>query len=255
MSNPILDMITEQTIPVNPSSDIQRGGTGAPISNDGGAVVYVQANQTPDTLPNAAPGTGTTVPNADVRFSYGTQPFSNDRVAGVIHHSVAIPGQAAQSDPPTPEPPRGVTINNDRQVSFVPAPVEVLHQYHEQAAREQAQSRTAPANRIPPVSNTYPPDQIPPPIPPGGHQTLNFSGDTYLARSAGLLDNNSSIASHPSPHGVMNVNTDKSIGGGGDPTRAPRSDEVSFGSSAVMNAGNSDVRADDDTQFIPKRTS
>lgn len=194
----------------------------APITNDGHAAIFSRPAgvERPVTQPAQSP---------DVQLTGGVgAPISNERGAGTIHYNAPpTPPEAHAAVATEPQPIASTpVISNERNVSFVPSPA-------------------PPTAIIPGMPGTPPPESVrhvgqPSPIP------MNVSGDTFIAPAAGVVQGgggyNPDAQILQQPGAVLNVDSDRSIGGGGDPTRLAGSDSVSFGGiGAPIDLGGTDV--------------
>lgn len=180
-----------------------------PISNDSHAAIFTRpsgGSKAPAERP----------PSKDVQFLGAGAPISNDRGAAIIHYNAPPEPPAQVSDPwvepiTDVQPQPGTTISNERNTNFVRS--------------------SLPLHSVPGLSPDMTPQgarYIPSsPIP------MNVSGDTFIAPAAGLVQGGAGYNpdSQILPRGgVINVDNDRTLGGGGDTTKMAGSESVVFGS-------------------------
>ncbi len=123
-----------------------------------------------------------------------------------------------------------MAISNERNVSFVPGPAA--------AAPLPVYPGYPPAQD--PVSNDAPRHVVSAPTP------FIPNGDVFIAPSAGLVQggggHNPDSQILGSIGQVMNADTDRTIGGGGDQSRDARHGEVSFSGQGKMDVGGTEVQ-------------
>lgn len=216
----------------------------APILNADAAVIM--------RLPEPPPGAPQpiSIGSAEATFTPTQQPVSNDRGPGVIYGEGPIETRVNLPPPPAP-------IAGNLEVRFVPGPAPV-----ENRDTVFQNSRTAPAQ--PALHQPILPLAAPPPVqvpqapsarvaaPAPGSPMYN-TGDTYIpgppehrgggdAPRADVINvGNSDVQILPGGP-QMNANTDRTFGGGGDPTKQINQEDVRFSAqSGPVNVGTSDV--------------
>lgn len=160
------------------------------------------------------------MPSSDVQVIHTNgAPISNDRPA-IVHHIPQYKSQEPipQRTIPLPTLPPGTPVSNESNVSF---------------------SSTIPRFYNPTLNQE--------PQAPPTHKRAIETGDTYIAhrppdaKDAPTPYQSTSDAQILPPGGVMNVDSDVSMGGGGDTTKMAGSEDVKFTGSGVINVGTSDV--------------
>ncbi len=195
------------THPVN-TVEVSMAPAGAPVSNDRTAVIntnraHASAAPMP---PEGQPLPGTAIKTADVQIlRAGQQPITNDHGPAVIHH--IKPARTDLPDPPAEYvnvPQAGAFISNEKNVTYSSSPPRSVPD-HERVVPGRRNTHTTP--------------------------TVYSSGDVTMGKNAGHVAQGTTEVNIPQEGGdaAIFVNTDVSIGGGGDNTKDVRSEEVSFG--------------------------
>jgi len=193
------------------------------VSNDRGiGIVYPRAP--------GLPGDLTTSPNPNAVLYATGAPISNDLHAGTIHrhdHDMPFPEAHLTALPP------GTTISNEKNVSFIPSAAPVAHHMGDLVIQQGGGAPTPDVSSLPPDIESAPRSSFP---------TLNFGGDVFMAASAPQLSNPDAQIL-PSVGQPLYADTDHTMGGGGDTTKAPNAENVSFSGQGKIDVGSTEVRS------------